>query len=58
MLSGKMPSIVADSGATSNCGWVNNPFIYTGEPPAKVFKMPLGQVAKASEQATFIQHMQ
>ena len=56
--SGKIPSIVVDSSATSNCGWVNDPFIYTCTQSAKVFQTPLGQVAKAFKQAKPIHHVQ
>ena len=43
--------MVADSGATSSCGRVSDPFITTGKPSTKTFHTPFGQVAEASEAA-------
>ena len=43
MISGTMPSIVADSEATFNCGQLVDPFISTGISSGKMFDMPLGQ---------------
>ena len=54
VLSDKIPSMVADSGATSSCGRVNDPFNQTGLPSTKLFHTPLGQMAQALETENFI----
>ena len=53
----KMPSIMADLGATSNCGQSSNPVVCTSIPFAKIFQMPLGQKAQTSKQANLLQPM-
>ena len=58
MQSGKILSIIADSGATTHCGQVNDPFIHTSKSLTKVFQTSLGQVAKAFEQAKCIHNVQ
>ena len=41
--------MVADSGATSSWGRVNDTFIQTELPSIKLFYTPLGQMSQASE---------
>lgn len=44
------PLIVSDSGATSNCGKMKDPFILMGIPSGSAFNIPLGQVTEVTEQ--------
>ena len=55
---GKMPSVIANSGATSHCSYKEDSFIHAGKSSPKVFHTPLGQIAKASIQAQLIHHVQ
>ena len=55
---GKIPSIIADSGATSLSGNETDPFIITDKLLTKVFHTPLGQVAKAMHTAKLIYQVQ
>ena len=43
--------MVADSGATSSCGWVSDPFITTRKPSTKTFHTLFGQVLQTIEAA-------
>ena len=49
ILLGTVPSGIVDSGATSSCGKVSDPFIHTGELSHKQFQFPMGQVVPATE---------
>ena len=51
VMTGQIPSAIADSGATSSCGKVGDPLIPTGIPSNKTFVMPNGEQTVASEQA-------
>ena len=51
ILSGKIPLMVADSGAKSSCGRVNDTFIRTEQPSTKMIHTPLGRMAQALETA-------
>ena len=57
VLNGKIPSMVADSGATSCCGIVNDPLIRTGHLSTKLFYTPLGQMVQESETEYLQQYM-
>ena len=46
----KSPTGVMDSGATSSCGRLRDPFIKTGELSHKQFQVPTGQIVQATEQ--------
>ena len=56
--SGKIPSIIANSGATSHCGSKDNRFIHTCKPSTKVFHTPLEQMAKSTNKAKLIHQVQ
>ena len=43
------PSAVYDTGATSSCGKIGDPFLETGKQSTKVFKMPNGHKSPASD---------
>ncbi len=51
VLNGAIPSAVADSGASSNVGTIDNPFPRTGKPSNKVFILPGGQTVASTETA-------
>ena len=52
--SGKIPSIIADSGNTSHCRNKNDPFVHMGEPSPKVFHMSLRLTTKEMHKAKLI----
>ena len=43
------PSAIYDTGATSSCGKIGDPFLETGKQSTKVFKMPNGHKSPASD---------
>ena len=51
---GKKHSAVADMGATSSVGMLNDPFEETNEPSHKIFTMPVGNTARATNKAKLI----
>ncbi len=48
VLNGKILSAVVDSGATSNCGMEGDPYEETDQISNKIFHMPMGKQAPAS----------
>ena len=54
MQTGKIPSIIADSGATWHCGKVSNPFLDAWLLLTKIFHTPFGQTANATQTAKLI----
>jgi hypothetical protein len=53
VLNGAMPSAVADSGASSNVGTIDDPCPRTSKPSNKVFILPGGQTVASTEMATY-----
>ena len=51
VLNGTIPSGVKDSGATSTCGKLGNPFIQTNRKSSKIFNMPTGIQTPAGDVA-------
>jgi hypothetical protein len=52
MNNGSIPSAVSDTGATSTAGAVGDPFTPTNEKSTKIFSLPTGDTATATEVAT------
>ena len=52
------PSGIVDSGATSSCGKMSDPFIRTSELSHKQFQVPMGQVVPASKTAKLLHDVQ
>ena len=51
VLSGQIPYMVADSGATLSCRRTRDPFTRMGQPLTKRFNTPFGQMVQATETA-------
>ena len=49
VLKGEIPYGIADSGASSTVGQINDPFDETNKKSNKIFQMPTGNLAPASE---------
>ena len=51
MHTGNIPSIEADSGATTHCGKTSDPFIYIGQRATKILQRPFRQTAQSTQEA-------
>jgi hypothetical protein len=54
IMDGTIPSMIADSGATSGVGTKDDPSHRTGEPSNKQFILPSGQLIQATEKAEYL----